>query len=189
MYAASSVSASGQAHRSQRSRISKAMVTRAPRDRQSENPMIRRARSSGIGSAPARAPASRRSHTSTPEAASPRPKTAPLGAAANLRTALHAAGRSPRPAAAATDSNDEHGRAASSFPDVPPLQPLEFPWPELPSPGSALEVAPGVFWLRMPLPFALDHINLWQLAGDGDWTQVDSGYGDAATRALWERHF
>ena len=41
----------------------------------------------------------------------------------------------------------------------------------------------------MPLPFALDHINLW-LLDDGDaWTQVDCGYGDAATRALWERHF
>ena len=30
-----------------------------------------------------------------------------------------------------------------------------------PPPGEAREVAPGVLWLRMPLPFALDHINLW----------------------------
>ena len=41
----------------------------------------------------------------------------------------------------------------------------------------------------MPLPFALDHINLWLLADDDGWTQVDCGYGNPATRALWEQHF
>ncbi len=41
----------------------------------------------------------------------------------------------------------------------------------------------------MPLPFALDHINLWLLADGASWTPVDCGYGDAATRALWEQHF
>jgi len=30
----------------------------------------------------------------------------------------------------------------------------------VPQPGEAIEVAPGVLWIRMPLPFALDHINL-----------------------------
>ena len=56
-----------------------------------------------------------------------------------------------------------------------------------------IEVASGVFWLRMPLPFALDHINLWLLADEIDgvkgWTAIDCGYGNAATRALWEAHF
>ena len=32
---------------------------------------------------------------------------------------------------------------------------------EKPKPGYAIEVAPGVKWINMPLPFALDHINLW----------------------------
>ena len=41
----------------------------------------------------------------------------------------------------------------------------------------------------MPLPFALDHINLWLLRERDGWTAVDCGYGDAPTRALWERHF
>jgi glyoxylase-like metal-dependent hydrolase (beta-lactamase superfamily II) len=41
----------------------------------------------------------------------------------------------------------------------------------------------------MPLPFALDHINLWLIADGDGWTQVDCGYGDVATRALWEAHF
>lgn len=53
--------------------------------------------------------------------------------------------------------------------------------------GGAGEVAPGVLQLRMPLPFALDHINLWLLADGDGWTLVDTGIGDDATRAEWER--
>jgi len=68
---------------------------------------------------------------------------------------------------------------------------LEYPFDAPPPPGVAREVVPGVRWLRMPLPFALDHINLWLLGGaEGErCTLVDCGYGDAPTRALWERHF
>ncbi|MDQ6917270.1 MAG: MBL fold metallo-hydrolase [Pseudomonadota bacterium] len=66
---------------------------------------------------------------------------------------------------------------------------LGFPFPAPPLAGEAREVAPGVRWLRMPLPFALDHINLWLLADGDAWTQIDTGYGDAATRALWSAHF
>ena len=43
------------------------------------------------------------------------------------------------------------------------LTPLQFPVAEPPPPGKTLAIAPGVHWLRMPLPFALDHINLWLL--------------------------
>jgi glyoxylase-like metal-dependent hydrolase (beta-lactamase superfamily II) len=57
----------------------------------------------------------------------------------------------------------------------------------LPAPGEMLEVAPGVHWVRMPLPFALDHINLWVLADGEGWTIVDTGYGVQATWELWER--
>jgi glyoxylase-like metal-dependent hydrolase (beta-lactamase superfamily II) len=67
--------------------------------------------------------------------------------------------------------------------------PLEFPFPQLPAPGSALEVAPGVHWARMPLPFELDHINLWLLEDEEGWTAVDSGIGNAATRTHWEQLF
>jgi glyoxylase-like metal-dependent hydrolase (beta-lactamase superfamily II) len=58
----------------------------------------------------------------------------------------------------------------------------------VPGPGEAIAVAPGVWWIRMPLPFALDHINLWLLEGDDGWTIVDTGYGVQATWDLWERH-
>ncbi len=66
---------------------------------------------------------------------------------------------------------------------------LEYPFAELPAPGTTLKVAPGVHWLRMPLPFQLDHINLWLLEDDAGWTMVDTGIGNAATRELWEKVF
>jgi glyoxylase-like metal-dependent hydrolase (beta-lactamase superfamily II) len=64
----------------------------------------------------------------------------------------------------------------------------------LPAAGTTLEVAPGVRWLRMPLPFALDHINLWLLrdrdeAGHEGWAIVDCGIASDATRAAWEQVF
>ena len=66
---------------------------------------------------------------------------------------------------------------------------LQYPWPETPVPGATIEVAPGVHWLSMPLPFQLDHINLWLLEDEGGWTVVDTGIGDEKTRSLWERIF
>ena len=63
----------------------------------------------------------------------------------------------------------------------------------LPAAGHTLEIAPGVRWLRMGLPFALDHINLWlvrdELDGRQGWTIVDCGIANDATRAAWERIF
>lgn len=60
---------------------------------------------------------------------------------------------------------------------------------QLPAPGETIEVRPGVHWLRMPLPFALDHINLWLLADGEGWVIVDTGLGTTATRECWERLF
>lgn len=63
----------------------------------------------------------------------------------------------------------------------------------LPAPGTVIEVAPGVRWLRMALPFALDHINLWLLRdridGREGWTIVDCGIDNAPTRSAWEEIF
>ena len=68
---------------------------------------------------------------------------------------------------------------------------LSYPFPEVPAPGTTIEVAPGIRWLSMPLPFKLDHINLWLIdeeeGGNADWTVVDTGIGNAETRALWEK--
>ena len=55
-----------------------------------------------------------------------------------------------------------------------------------PGPGEMVELDPGLFWLRFPLPFALDHVNLWVLDDGDGWTLIDTGYGDEPSRALWE---
>jgi glyoxylase-like metal-dependent hydrolase (beta-lactamase superfamily II) len=70
---------------------------------------------------------------------------------------------------------------------LPPV--LDHPFASPPPPGETLDAAPGVRWLRMPLPFALNHINLWLIDGDRECVLVDCGYGNAATRAIWETHF
>ena len=58
-----------------------------------------------------------------------------------------------------------------------------------PSPGKPLEVADGVFWLRMPMPMGLDHINLWLLRDGDEWVIVDSGLDAAECRAVWDQVF
>ena len=71
---------------------------------------------------------------------------------------------------------------------------LDYPLGDkLPAPGQTLELADGVRWMRAPLPFTLNHINLWllrdEIEGQHGWTVVDCGIDDAATRAAWERVF
>src|SRR5262244_347342 len=66
---------------------------------------------------------------------------------------------------------------------------LMHPWPEPPEGGHTLQVAPGIRWIRTPLPFALNHINLWMLDDEGGLTVVDTGVGLSPTRELWEQLF
>ncbi len=71
---------------------------------------------------------------------------------------------------------------------------LNYPWgDQLPAPGEAIGVADGLRWVRLPLPFALDHINVWLLRDTVDgregWTVVDCGVARDEVRALWERVF
>jgi glyoxylase-like metal-dependent hydrolase (beta-lactamase superfamily II) len=66
---------------------------------------------------------------------------------------------------------------------------LQFPVATAPTPGETVPIAPGVHWLRMRLPFALNHINLWLLEDGPGWTIVDCGYALDETREAWERIF
>lgn len=56
---------------------------------------------------------------------------------------------------------------------------------EPPAIGQPFEVAPGVHWLRLPLPFALDHINVWLLEEANQYTLVDTGVGLPNVQAIW----
>lgn len=92
-------------------------------------------------------------------------------------------------------AEEQHRRAGSFKVTVNHLEKhLVYPFGEvLPAPGEVVELAPGKLWVRMPLPFALDHINLWLLRDEIDgqcgWTLIDTGAGLSETRVLWEQVF
>lgn len=68
--------------------------------------------------------------------------------------------------------------------------PLSYPFDGVPAPGEALPVAPGVLWLRMPLPMTgLNHINVWALADGTGWALTDTGMQTADTAAHWQSAF
>jgi glyoxylase-like metal-dependent hydrolase (beta-lactamase superfamily II) len=63
---------------------------------------------------------------------------------------------------------------------------LSFPFAGAPVPGAVQAIADGVHWLRMPLPFALDHINVWALRDGDGWALVDTGLQARATARAWD---
>jgi glyoxylase-like metal-dependent hydrolase (beta-lactamase superfamily II) len=52
-----------------------------------------------------------------------------------------------------------------------------------------IEIAPGVVWMRMPLPMVLNHINVWGLEDDDGWAVVDTGMRTDETVAAWRELF
>ena len=71
---------------------------------------------------------------------------------------------------------------------------LSYPFDGIePSPGSAFEILPGVKWIKMPLPFALNHINLWlvkdEFQGKKGWAIIDCGIAKDPVKELWEKIF
>ncbi len=63
---------------------------------------------------------------------------------------------------------------------------LRYPWEEPPVHGvEAIKVAPGVLWLRFPLPMKLDHVNVYALDEGDHWTVIDTGFASKKSKALW----
>lgn len=63
---------------------------------------------------------------------------------------------------------------------------LRYPYEAPPATGEAIEVAEGVLWMRLPLPMALDHVNIFALDDGDGWTVIDTGLSTASTREIWE---
>lgn len=63
---------------------------------------------------------------------------------------------------------------------------LVYPFAGAPGPGEAVEAAPGVLWMRLALPMALDHVNVFALKDQDGWAIVDAGLNLASTREEWE---
>src|ERR1700727_1532184 len=68
----------------------------------------------------------------------------------------------------------------------PPPSKLTSPIAVAPAPGAVTDIAPGIRWLRLPLPYRLDHVNIYLIENDGGWTAVESGLGDSPCKRAWE---
>jgi glyoxylase-like metal-dependent hydrolase (beta-lactamase superfamily II) len=66
------------------------------------------------------------------------------------------------------------GKAADGRVDT-----IRYPFADYPAPGTATEVADGIFWLSVPVPFVgLKQVNVWLLRDGPGWTMIDCGYGE-----------
>ncbi|MFW2343570.1 MBL fold metallo-hydrolase [Brevundimonas sp.] len=63
---------------------------------------------------------------------------------------------------------------------------LTYPFARVPEAGEAIEVAAGVIWLQLPLPMALNHINLYAIEDGDGWTLVDTGLFTPVSVEIWE---
>lgn len=66
---------------------------------------------------------------------------------------------------------------------------LRSPWENHPGHDQVVEVAPGVLWARLKLPFRLNHVNIYLLADGDGWTMVDAGFGNEESIAAWTTLF
>src|SRR5260221_1516006 len=66
---------------------------------------------------------------------------------------------------------------------------LIYPFDAVPVLGKAVEIARGVLWIRMPMPFALNHINLWAIEDGPGWAIVDTGLQTRETGDAWRELF
>src|SRR5260370_1398136 len=74
---------------------------------------------------------------------------------------------------------------ASAEPGSASAEGLRSPGEIHPSPDQVVEVRPGVLWVRLKLPFRLNHVNIYLLADGDGWAMVDSGFGNEESIAAW----
>ena len=72
--------------------------------------------------------------------------------------------------------------------DAPERKPaLVYPMERGPETAEAIEIAPGVRWMRMPLGQPLGVINVWALKDGDGWALVDTGVHTAPTSGAWRQ--
>jgi glyoxylase-like metal-dependent hydrolase (beta-lactamase superfamily II) len=64
---------------------------------------------------------------------------------------------------------------------------IRHPFDTPPAEGQAIRVADGILWLRLPLPMALDHVNIYALDDGNGWTIIDTGLSQHRTKAIWDQ--
>lgn len=63
---------------------------------------------------------------------------------------------------------------------------LVFPHAQPPEPGTLTQIAPGVLWFRLPLPYRLNHVNIYLIEDRGGWAVLDTGLATSACREAWD---
>lgn len=72
-------------------------------------------------------------------------------------------------------------------PQTSPVAQLRFPFEDVPPFGEFTELAEGLFWTRIPLPFRLDHVNIFFLKDGDGWAVIDSGINTKEALSVWEK--
>src|SRR3954462_6597719 len=57
--------------------------------------------------------------------------------------------------------------------------------PEAPTVGELVEIAPGVLWTRIGLPFRLNHVNIYVIDDGRGWNIIDTGIASESAKAAW----
>ncbi|MEI6305692.1 MAG: MBL fold metallo-hydrolase, partial [Deltaproteobacteria bacterium] len=66
---------------------------------------------------------------------------------------------------------------------------MSFPFALSRSRAELVDVAAGLKWLRHPMPYSLDHVNVYLLQTYQGWLIVDTGLDSPETRGIWEEVF
>jgi len=63
---------------------------------------------------------------------------------------------------------------------------IDYALDSAPETGAVHDLSAGIKWLRLPLPFLLNHINVWLLRDGDGWALVDTGIFTSTTREVWD---
>ena len=62
---------------------------------------------------------------------------------------------------------------------------MRFPFPSAPPQREVIEVAAGILWTRLALPYRLNHVNVYLIEDGPGWTAIDTGVDTRRTREDW----
>lgn len=64
---------------------------------------------------------------------------------------------------------------------------LKFTVQRPPPYGELIDVLPGLFWVRLPVPITLNHVNCWVLDNGPGWTLIDAGMNTDDIFEIWDK--
>jgi len=64
---------------------------------------------------------------------------------------------------------------------------LHFTVPRAPQFGELNDLVPGMYWVRLPLPLTMNHINFWLLDNGPGWTMIDCGMNTDDIFEIWDK--